>query len=107
MPCWEMSKFTVEFGVKNVDFLLEALKKADLDYVYDPQRQMIVLTGLVKINLRTKEMEYSRYSGVDVEAVANRIKRNYSRVILEKAAIQNKWLLKKKKDQRKFTLRRY
>jgi len=106
MPCWEMSKFTVEFGVENVEFLLEALKKMDVNYTYSEQQQLIVFDGM-KINLRNRELEYSRYSGVDVEALSNRIKRNYSRVILEKAAVKNKWLLKKKKEQRQYVLRRY
>jgi hypothetical protein len=102
-----MSKFTVEFGVENVEYLLEALKKADYDYMYDEHRQVIVLTGLIKIDLNNRQIEYSRYSGIDVEAVANKIKRNYSRVVLEKVAVKNKWLLKKKAEQRKYEFRRY
>jgi hypothetical protein len=100
-----MSKFTIEFNVANREFLLEALKRLDLSFSETQNR--IYLANDLTIDLGTKQVEARGWTQDRVEYQMNSIKRKYSEVVLEEVAKRNKWLLKKKQEQRQFILRRY
>jgi len=105
MPCYQMQLMSVEFKAKYVDFLKQALD--ELGYRYEVIAGDTVIKvehryNAIWIDLAKSEIEFNRTSAV----VVNRIRREYSRQVLQEVAKKKRWVVKKKQN-RYFQLQKY
>ena len=94
MPCWEVNLMTVEFNVKNIDILKEAIKKLGFQTLTNERNSNILFLdesyNEYKIDI-TKNVIETKYG---TKENINLLKRTYSIVAIEKAAKKNKWALR-------------
>jgi len=106
MPCWEVNYMSVEFKADNIDLLCAALDDLSLRYTYSPEAHVLRVAGGLTIYLneggKTGRVEYPEGR---IDAV-NRLKRAYSRQVLQQVTSKKRWFLKNK-DNRSGVIRRY
>lgn len=94
MPCYEVNLMTVEFNVKNIDILKEAIKKLGFQTLTNDRNSNIVFLdesyNEYKIDMVNNVIE-TRSGNNDI---INKVKRTYSAVAIEKAAKKNKWAIR-------------
>lgn len=97
MVCWEINLVTVEFRVRNIDFLTTALQRLNIRFSI---QNNIVYAGYTTINLNNQTIETTDYN------MANKLKREYSKVVVEEIAKKKKWAIKQL-SANKVRLRRF
>ncbi|MBW8001793.1 MAG: hypothetical protein FVQ80_07185 [Planctomycetes bacterium] len=100
MTCWQVNLISVEFKVGNIDYLKKAL--TDLNINYSSHDNTIINTRGILFKLEEGQVEtQALYIGE-----LNKIKRQYSKVVVEDVAKKKRWVIKNK-GQNKMELRRY
>jgi len=95
MPCWEVQTYSLVFKAKNKDLLIEAAMRIGLK-VEDHGKYMTVYGSIVAdIYLDEEKIVTTSYYTREV----NRLKMEYSKVIVEKVAKLKKWALVNKNAQ--------
>jgi len=103
MPCYQVQLMSVEFKVKNVDYLLKALELAGyLRYQYDKDAQIVYVNSRMLIDLKNNHIEVPSTD----QYYVNVLKRKYSEVVIADIAKKKKWVMKKL-NENKGELRRY
>jgi hypothetical protein len=101
MPCWEIRTMTVEFKAKNKTILLEALKNLNLFAQEDRTGDLIfVESSDVIIDLKNQKVECRK----SAFSLVNKIKVEYSKIAIFKAAKLRKWAVRMQQDKNKFQL---
>lgn len=99
MPCYEINTISVEFKAEHMEHLETALKATGL--AYTKNGDIITIGGVITINLKNSSIECPG----NYMPLINKLKREYSKAVIEDIAKKKKWALKSNGNQ--FTLRRY
>jgi hypothetical protein len=100
MPCYEINTISVDFKAENMNHLETTLKNMGLKYT--KRGNVITIGGVITINLDSSKVECpSNYRDL-----VNKIKREYSKAVIEDLAKKKKWALKMTGED-SFIMRRY
>jgi len=96
-PCWEANVLNLEFNLKSIDLLKEALDSLDLSYTVRSE-------GIIQIRASYSSITLNLNKGMATmeerhAPLLNRIRRAYSEKAVEKVAKKKKWIMKKKSNK--------
>jgi hypothetical protein len=104
MACWTVQTMSVEFKIGNADFLKKAI--ANLGWAIVTQFDEIIavsnIRGTFVINLNKGMVNIS----TSMQSNLNKLKQEYSKVIIEEVARKKRWALKKMANNQ-YEMRRY
>ena len=91
MPCYEINLIGVEFKLKNKKILFESLKELNVNFTEYKSEINIYKRGFIegRINLETQTAETNNMDYI------NKIKKLYSKKIIQQVATKKKWIFKK------------
>lgn len=101
MPCYEIRTVQVEFNAGNEQYLLKALKEANISHTFNDTTKIIYGNNW-EINL--EEQTASVRQGYEGEL--NKVRRAYSETVVNEVARKKKWLVKKVQGN-KIQLKKY
>jgi len=100
MPCYLVQLVSVQFKVKHISLLEEAVKSLGWSFALHDSRFVVINSGEIKIDLTNQKAEC--YSS----NLINKLKVAYSTKAIEKVAAKKNWLLKKATNN-KMQLKRF
>ncbi len=91
MPCYEVNLMTVEFLLKNIDYLREAISALGWS-VQEEGSKLYVKTNYKSfvIDLETSTLESNR----GTQGLVNQLKRAYSSKVIAATAKKKRWVMK-------------
>ena len=101
MPCYEVRTVQVEFNARNEQYLLKALKLANIIHTHNQETKAIYGNNW---EIKLKEQTASVRQGYEGEL--NKVRRAYSETVVNEVARKKKWLVKKAEGN-KIQLKKY
>ena len=103
MPCWTVNMISVEFSAKHLTLLMAAIKSMGLNGYYSPEDETIEVEDQIVINLKNQT---ANVYGDNFDAL-NRLKRAYSKTVIETVAKKRRWSVQTVGGENKMRLRRW
>lgn len=106
MACWTIQTVSLEFKAEHKDFLMEAAVRLGLKAQYIDNLNIVRISGSFAADIYLKEQKVVTNSFYATEV--NKLRVEYSKVIVERVAQAKKWVLAKKNQQgTKMELKRF
>ena len=102
MPCWEVNLVTVEFKARHKQILFAALDRLKIEYRENGDRIFLTNVSGRYIDLAEGKVVVESY----MMDTVNKIKQEYSKIVVEQVAKKKKWAIKRLAED-KYKLKRF